>query len=63
MIGNICKLDLDEFVTCGNEFLLARFLIFTELNDGDVFADSDSFPCAVTSGVFKTLMIHRKIAY
>lgn len=43
IIGNMCKLDRDEFTTCGNEFLLARLRIFTELNDGDVLADSDSF--------------------
>lgn len=54
MIGNICKLDLDEFATCGSDVLLGRFRILTELNDGDVFADSESFTCVVTSGAFKT---------
>lgn len=54
----MCKLDRDEFVTCGNEFLLARLRIFTELSDGDVFADSDSFTCVFTSGVFNTLDDH-----
>lgn len=43
MIGNMCKLDLDEWTTCGNEFLLDRFRIFMELNDGDVLAESESF--------------------
>lgn len=43
MIGNMCKLDRDECATCGNEVLLGRLRIFTELNDGDVFAESDNF--------------------
>lgn len=55
MIGNMCRLDLAELVTWGKEFLLARLRIFTELNDGDVFADSDGFVCVVASGVFNTL--------
>lgn len=42
MIGNMCKLDLDEPAACGNEFLLARFRVLPELNDGEVFADSDN---------------------
>lgn len=53
MIGNMCKLDRDE-LACGTEFLPARFRVLPELNDGDVFADSDNFICVVTSGAFKT---------
>lgn len=55
IIGNICKLDLDECTTCGNEVLLGRFRIFIELNDGDVLAESESFTCVVMSGAFSTL--------
>lgn len=43
IIGNMCRLDRDEFAACGSEFLLGRFRIRPELNDGDVFADSDNF--------------------
>lgn len=60
MIGNMCKLDLDEWAMCGNDVLLGRFRIFTELNDGDVFADSGSFPCVAISGAFNTLNTYKK---
>lgn len=55
MIGNMCKLDLDECATCGKDALLERLRIFAELNDGDVLAESVSFVCTVVcSGAFIT---------
>lgn len=55
MIGNMCRLDLEELFTCGSEVLLGRFRIFTELNEGDVFAESDNFTWAVISGALITM--------
>lgn len=44
MIGNMCKLDRDECAPCGKEPLYARLcVIFAELNDGDVLAESVGF--------------------
>lgn len=55
MIGNMCKLDRDEWAACGNDALLERLRIFAELNDGDVLAESVCFICTVwCSGAFIT---------
>lgn len=51
----MCKLERDECVTCGIDVLLERFRNFAELNDGDVFAESDNFTCADGSFAFITL--------
>lgn len=59
MIGNMCRLDLEDWAACANDVLLGRFRIFIELNDGDVFADSDSFTWVVMSGAFSTLRERR----
>lgn len=49
IIGNMCKLEREECVTCGINVLLERLRNFAELNDGDVFAESFCFTCADAS--------------
>lgn len=40
MIGNICKLDRDEWAAWANDDLLGRLRDLPEFSDGDVFIDS-----------------------
>lgn len=42
MIGNICKLDRDEWFACGTDGFFIRFRVFAE-NEGDVVAESEIF--------------------
>lgn len=58
MIGNICKLERDDWAGCGSDVLLERFRVLLELNDGDVFTESDSLFCDTFSGTFITAFMH-----